>query len=201
MSDRVPVVLVEDDAMVRSWVTYALESTEFVVAAAVDSIADALPVIERRKPAVLLIDYRLGDGAGTELLRSLRLHGIDVPAVMMTANPERGFNEAARDAVAQGSVLKTGSADELVETLRRVLRGEQAFDVRHPRRDPGRAALSPRERDVLRLVAGGATNPEIAAELGVARETVKTLLARTFAKLGTTRRAEAVSEAHRQGLL
>ena len=195
------VLLVEDDAMVRSWVSYALQGTEFVVAAAVDLLDAVRPAIDRYGPAVMLIDYRLADGVGTELLRSLRRDGVTIPAVMMTANPERGFNEAAREAVAQGSVLKTGSADELIETLRRVVRGESAFDYRHPRRDPGRAALSPRERDALRLVAGGATNPEIAAELGVARETVKTLLARAFAKLGTTRRAEAVSEAHRQGLL
>lgn len=200
MSDTYSVLLVEDDAMVRSWVTYALEPTEFVVSA-VETLNEAVEAVRTRKPSMLLIDYRLADGAGTELLRSLRLDGVDVPAVLMTANPERGFNEVAREVVAQGSVLKTGSAEELIDTLRRVRRGEQAFDHRHPRRDPGRAALSPRERDALRLVASGATNPEIATQLGVARETVKTLLARAFAKLGTTRRAEAVSEAHRQGLL
>ena len=200
MSDTYSVLLVEDDAMVRSWVMYALEPTEFVVSA-VETLNEAVEAVRTRKPSMLLIDYRLADGAGTELLRSLRLDGVDVPAVLMTANPERGFNEVAREVVAQGSVLKTGSAEELIDTLRRVRRGEQAFDHRHPRRDPGRAALSPRERDALRLVASGATNPEIATQLGVARETVKTLLARAFAKLGTTRRAEAVSEAHRQGLL
>jgi two-component system, NarL family, nitrate/nitrite response regulator NarL len=53
----------------------------------------------------------------------------------------------------------------------------------------------------MRLVAAGATNPEIADSLGVGRETVKTLLSRAFSKLGANRRAEAVSEAHRQGLL
>jgi two-component system response regulator DesR len=195
------ILLVEDDAMVRSWVTHALEPTEFAIAAAVDSIAGALAAVERHRPALLLIDYRLSDGAGTELVRALRLRGVDTPAVLMTASPERGLNEAAREVVAQGSVLKTGDAAELVGTLRRVMQGEQAFDFRHPRRDPGRAALSPRERDAVRLVAAGATNPEIAVELGIARETVKTLLGRAFAKLGASRRAEAVSEAHRQGLL
>jgi DNA-binding CsgD family transcriptional regulator len=61
--------------------------------------------------------------------------------------------------------------------------------------------LTPRERDVLRLVAGGGTNAQVAAELGVGEETVKTLLGRVYAKLGVRRRAEAVSVAQRAGLL
>jgi DNA-binding CsgD family transcriptional regulator len=61
--------------------------------------------------------------------------------------------------------------------------------------------LSPREREVLELVAAGATNREVAAALGLGDETVKTLLSRTFAKLGVRRRAEAVSAAHARGLL
>jgi DNA-binding NarL/FixJ family response regulator len=119
----------------------------------------------------------------------------------MTANEEQGFNEAAREAGAQGTVLKTGSADELVQTVLKVHEGDSAYDARHPRRARGSAALSPRERDVLRLVASGSTNQQIAEQLGVGGETVKTLLARTFAKLGVRRRAEAVSTAHDLGLL
>jgi len=119
----------------------------------------------------------------------------------MTANEERGFNEAAREAGAQGSVLKTGRIEELAKALRSVLDGERSFDGRHPQRERDRGALSPREREVLRLIAAGSTNKEVAQALGVGDETVKTLLSRTFAKLGVRRRAEAVSEAHRRGLL
>jgi len=150
---------------------------------------------------VLLIDYRLSDGSGTELVRALRLLGVAAPIVLMTAHYEPGFNEAARESGAQGSVLKTGSSDELLETLRRTRDGEAAFDARHPRRDPGRAALSPRERSVLRLLAAGKTNRQVAEELGIAPETVKTLVSRSFAKLGAGRRAEAVATAQRMGLL
>jgi DNA-binding NarL/FixJ family response regulator len=149
----------------------------------------------------LLIDYRLGDTIGTTLVRELREAGITAPAVMMTANPERGFNETVRDAGAQGSVLKTGSVDELLAGLRTVVEGGQAFDPRHPQRPAGRGALSPREREVLRLVAQGSTNREIAGELQIGEETVKTLLSRSCAKLGVRRRAEAVSAAHKLGLL
>ncbi|HEY2936511.1 MAG TPA: response regulator transcription factor, partial [Gaiellaceae bacterium] len=126
---------------------------------------------------------------------------LSAAVVLMTAHDEPGFNEAAREAGAQGTVLKTGRPDELVEALRRASAGVDAFDLRYPRRPQGRAALSPREREILRLVAAGATNLEIAGKLEVGPETVKTLLARSFAKLGTRKRAEAVAVAGKLGLL
>lgn len=197
----VGVLVVEDDSMVRGWVRLALDGSEFRLVGEASTAAEALELTRRRRPDLLLVDYRLPDRAGTEHVRDLRRQGIHTPAVLMTANAERGLNEAARDAGAQGSVLKSGKVDELLHALRSAVAGDPAFDARHPRRPPGRGALSPREREVLRLVAGGATNREIAATLEVGDETVKTLLARTFAKLGVRRRAEAVSAAYDRGLL
>ena len=195
------VLLVDDDEMVRGWVRLALEGTEFRIAGEAANSADAADLAARRNPDLLLVDHKLGGEVGTELVRDLRRRGVSAPALVMTANSQGGFNEAAREAGAQGTLLKTGKRAELLEALRAVADGGDAFDGRHPRRPPGRAALSPREREVLRLVAGGATNREIAAELGVGDETVKTMLARAFAKLGVRRRAEAVAAAHERGLL
>ena len=195
------LLLVEDDAMVSGWVRLALQDSSIRIAGVAGSATEALVLAERRQVDVFLVDYRLPDGRGTELVRDLRRRGVSTPAVLMTANEEQGFNEAAREAGAQGTVLKTGSADELVETVRRVHEGERAYDARHPKRAQGSAALSPREREVLRLVASGSTNQQIALQLGVGGETIKTLLARTFSKLGVSRRAEAVSIAHDLGLL
>jgi DNA-binding NarL/FixJ family response regulator len=195
------LLLVEDDSMVRGWVRLALEATEFRLVGEASSAAEALELADRRGPDVLLLDFRLPDGKGTEVVRELRRRGDDTPAVLMTANLEQGLNEAAREAGAQATVLKSGRIDELLAALRAAVDGDDAFDSRHPRRAPGRAALSPREREVVRLVASGATNKEIAAKLEIGDETVKTLLARTFAKLGVRRRAEAVSAAHELGLL
>jgi DNA-binding NarL/FixJ family response regulator len=197
----VDLLLVENDAMVRSWIRLSLRTSEFRIAAEAASAAEALELLDAVEPDLLLVDYYLPDHRGTELVRELRRRRVTAPAVLMTANQERGFNEAARDAGAHGSVLKTGNPVELFEALRAVLSGRPAFDARHPRRDPGRAALSPREREVLTLVAGGATNHEIAKELGIGVETVKTLLGRTFSKLGVQRRAQAVAAAHQRGFL
>lgn len=195
------VLVVEDDAMVRNWLRLALQGTEFRVVGEAATAASALDLIERRKPALLLVDFRLPNGRGTDLVKELRRSGVGVPAVVMTANPERGLNELAREAGAQGSVLKSGSRDDIVDALRAVATGGVSFDVRHPSRTPGEAALSPREKEVLRLVAGGKTNAEIAAQLSVGVETVKTILARACTKLGVRRRAQAVAAAHSQGLL
>jgi DNA-binding NarL/FixJ family response regulator len=195
------LLVVDDDAMAREWVRLALQGTEFRVAGFAGSAAEALGVSERRRPDLLLTAYRLPDEAGTELVRRLRRSGYKAPAVVMTPSPEPGLNELAREAGAQGTSLKSGKVDELLETLRGVAGGGTAFDVRHPRREPGRVALSPREREVIQLVASGATNREIARTLGVGEETVKTLLTRAFDKLGVRRRAQAVAAAHNLGLL
>lgn len=195
------VLLVDDDSMVRSWVRLALEGSAFRLVGEASSAGEAVELARRRNPDLLLIDYRLGTDTGIELVRDLRRQGFDAPAIVMTANPEEGFNERVREAGGQGTVLKTGSVTELLSGLETIAGSAASFDSRHPRRAPGRAALSPREREVLRLVAGGSTNREIAAELGVSDETVKTLIGRTFGKLGARKRAEAVAEAHKLGLL
>ena len=200
MTDRT-LLLVEDDAMVRSWVRMSLQDTEFRLIGEASSAREAEELVQRRRPEVLLVDYRLPDARGTELVRALRRTGFSGSVILMTANSERGFNEIASEAGAQGSVLKTGRSDELMLALRAAANGVRAFDTRHPKRNDGSAALSPREREVLRLAAAGATNPQIAEQLSVGVETVKTLMNRIFAKLGVRRRAEAVSVAHERGLL
>ncbi len=198
---EVGLLLIEDDAMVRGWIRLSLRASEFRIAAEAASAVEALELLDAVDPDLLLVDHHLPDHRGTELVREVRRRQVAAPAVLMTANQERGFNETARDAGAQGTVLKTGSPIDLLEALRAVLAGRPAFDPRHPRRDPGRAALSPREREVLTLVAGGATNQEIARELGIGVETVKTLLGRTYSKLGVQRRAQAVAAALERGFL
>lgn len=199
--EQTTVLVIEDDAMVRAWVRLALEGTEFRLVGEAASIAEGLELFERRRPELLLVDYRLPDGLGTELVRSLRQRGVKTPALLMTATAESGLNEAAHEAGAQGSVLKTHEIGELLKVLRIVRRGGESLDFRHPRRPDGRAPLSSREREVLRLAAAGKTNREISDDLGIAPETTKTLLARAYGKLGVHRRAEAVLEAHHQGLL
>ena len=195
------LLVVEDDAIVRSWLRGCLEGSKFRIVGEAAGAREAIELARRRRPRLLLVDYRLPDGLGTALVRRLRENGLDAPVLLVTANAEEGLNELAWEAGVQGTTLKSASAAGLLEAIRAVAAGGRAFDPAHPRRRAGRAALTPRERDVLRLVAAGATNHEVAEKLGVGHETVKTLVSRTLRKLGARRRAEAVSTAQKLGLL
>src|SRR5918911_1598022 len=124
-SGEVEVLLVEDDEMVQSWVRLALDGTEFRVAGVSRGYDDTVELARRRSINVLLLDYRLADGVGTEVLRNLRRLGVSAPALLMTASPSEGFNELAREAGAQGTVLKSGSVVELVTSLRLVPGGAE----------------------------------------------------------------------------
>ena len=206
MRPHVSVLVVDDDAVVRAWVRLSFEGSEFYVAGQAATAQAARALVERRRPSLLLVDLHLGGRGSTngiDLIRELRVAGEPVAAVVMTARPEPGLNEVARDAGAQGTVLKRGRADDLLTVLRSVAEGGSTFDPEHPRvrASNGKRSLSKREREVLGLVAAGATNSEIARQLGIGEETVKTLLARAYAKLGVRRRAEAVAAAHERGLL
>ncbi len=198
--NEISLLVVDDDAIVRAWVRAALEGTEFRVAGEAGLATEALELVERRRPGLLLVDQQLPDWTGTELVRELRRRGLLAPALLMTASPREGLNEAARAAGIQGTVLKSSEPDELLLALRQVVGGEDTVRAAHPRAFR-QVTLSPREREILQLVAEGSTNVEIAERLGISRETVKTMLHRSFEKLGAHRRSEAVAEAQRLGLL
>jgi DNA-binding NarL/FixJ family response regulator len=197
----VSLLVVEDDPMVRSWVRLSLRASEFRVDAEASNAVEALGLVHTLEPDFLLVDYRLPDHLGTELVRELRTRGVTAPALMMTANPELGFNEAAQEVGAQGSVRKTGSPIDLLDALRAVLEGSAVSDQHHPPRRPGWAPLTRRQREILVLVASGLSNAEIAAELGIGVETVKTQLNRLFRKLGARTRAQAVAVARDLGII
>ena len=132
-SHRVFVLIVEDDALVRTWLEAALDETEFRVTGSASTAAEAVELATEHVPGLVLTDYRLPDRLGTELVQELRLRGIRAPVVVMTANPERGLNEVAREAGAQATILKDGRPG-LLASLRAVGSGEQSFDARHPPR-------------------------------------------------------------------
>jgi DNA-binding NarL/FixJ family response regulator len=181
---------------VREWVKLALRESEFRIVGEAANAEETARLAGDLEPDLLLIE-----AAGVGLASDVRARSVSIPAVLITASPERGFNENARDAGAQGTVLNTGSIGKLLDALRSVQGGELSFDSGHPPRPSGQTTLSRRERDVLQLVAGGLTNREIANELGIGDQTVKTLLARSCAKLGVHRRAEAAAAARSLGLL
>lgn len=173
----------------------------FRLAGVASTAAEAETLVARRRPDVLLVDYRLRDAPGTELVRTLRQAGWTMPVLMMTATAREGLNETAVEAGAQGVVVKRPDPQELLSAIRRVATGARIYEAAHPRRTAGRAGLSPREREVLGLAAAGNSTKQISLQLGVSAETVKTLLSRIYQKLGAANRPEAISKAFELGLL
>jgi DNA-binding NarL/FixJ family response regulator len=191
--------MVTEEGQFRAWVAAALRGTEFDVDARAATYDEAHAAASKTLPAVVLISVGQGPAA-IDCLTGLRERGIEIPALLLTTSPERGLNEKARAAGAQGTVM-AGSVGRLLAGLRAVERSEEAFDRRHAARPEIQPALSARERDVLRLVERGATNREIAGELGIGRETVKTLLGRSCVKLGVHGRDDAAAAARGLGFL
>ena len=198
---QVEILIVDDDDIVLAWLRASLSGTELRVAGEAASRAAALILVERRRIDLLLVDFQLQGENGLELVRGLRAEGRTTPAVIMTASPQRGLSEAAREAGAQGTLLKSAKRASLLAALRAVAAGKTWFDPAHPSRSDDVSPLTPRERQMLALVARGMTNREAAEQLGIGEESVKTYLERAYGKLGVSRRAEAVAEAQRLGLL
>lgn len=194
------VLVVDDDAIVRRWVREALRGSHYVIAGEAATAAAAKTLIDRRSFDVILADYRLGSETAASLVRSLRLLGVGTPALIFTAWPVPGLNEVARESGAQGTLVKTGSASDLIKALDEVCDGRQRIDAHHPPQSR-MPSLTTRERAVLGLIAEGMTNREIAGRLQVSVNSVKTLQARASAKLGTSRRTETVVVAKNRGLL
>ena len=177
-----------------------MHGTPFEVVGDAASADAAERLVERRRPEIVLLDFRLGETAAVDLLRRLRRGGFDGLVLLFTASPVVGLNELALESGAQGCLVKTGSADELVTALGRVAGGELVKDPRNPPAAAG-PRLTSREREVLRLIAAGKTNREIAEEIHLSVSSVKTLQARAAGKLGTSRRTETVIAAKTRGWL
>jgi DNA-binding NarL/FixJ family response regulator len=177
-----------------------------VVVGSAESGRSALDRAPGLAPDLVLLDLRLPDMLAPEIVAGLRERVPAARVVVFTAHGDHHGVRAALDAGAHGALLKDAAATDLVDALRRVLRGERVCD---PRMVPGgvnqaalaRSGLTRREYEVLRLAAQGRTNPEIAETTGLARNTVKTYLQSALHKLGARNRVEAIGKASEAGLL
>ena len=153
---------------------------------------------------VYLVDLRMPDGDGLAVIRELLRRDPTNKVLVLTTfdNEEDVFR--ALEAGARGYLLKDTTSEELVESLRRVHAGERVLPQAIASRLADRLVrptLSPRELDVLRLVAKGRTNKELAAAMFISEETVKTHMKALFLKLGVHDRAEAVSVSLKRGII
>jgi len=213
----ITVVLADDQRLVRDGLRAILDAEPDVevVAEAADG-REAVELVRAHRPAVALLDIRMPDVDGLEAAREIvALDGVTRVLMLTTFDADEYVYEALR-AGASGFLLKDAPADELVAAVRVLARGDALIDPAITRRlisrfgaaartpddaPPALDDLTPRERDVLRLVARGLSNAEIAAELVIEENTVKTHVSRILMKLGLRDRVQAVVLAYECGFV
>lgn len=210
------VALVDDQTLVRQGIRSLLELSDDiqVVVEAADG-EEAVRVIAEARPDVVLLDVRMPKRSGLDVLRDLRDSGRGVPAILLTTFDDDAVALEGVRVGAKGFLLKDVSLEQLTETIRtvaaggtlirpavteRVLRGIEGARPGFDSLDPP-DALSPRETEVLRLMAGGYNNREIAEALGTAEGTVKNHVSTVLSKLGVRDRTRAVLKALELGLI
>ena len=209
------LVLVDDDVLVRSGLRVILESEpDLTVVGEAGTGREALEVAARTDPDVVLMDVRMPDMDGITATGQLVARDPGRPRVLvLTTFEDDDYLFRSLKAGASGFALKRADPDELVDAIRIVARGSslvlpdltRRLIASHvPSRARGAAALpvlTGREADVLRLIAGGLSNAEIAAEMFLSRETVKTHVSSVLLKLGARDRTQAVIAAYESGFM
>ena len=221
MSAPLRVLVADDQDIVRAGLVTIIDSQAdlTVVGEAADGAA-ALVLAGELRPDVVVTDVRMPLLDGIELTRALAGAGVAEPLtvlVVTTFNLDEYVFQSLR-AGAAGFLLKSARPRELLDAIRTVAAGEALVSptvtralvgqfgarLREPRQSmpgPASSALSPRENEVLALVARGLSNAEIAEELVISRETVKTFVSRILTKLDLRDRVQAVIYAYRTGLV
>jgi DNA-binding NarL/FixJ family response regulator len=204
-----PTVLVADDHAVVAEGLASLLRGEFALAGTVTDGAQLLEAARRLRPDVIVTDLAMPGLSGLDALRQLRADGLTSRVVVLTMHADAQLAAEALRAGASGFVVKSAAGKELVAAIHTVLRGKTyltaqlAQDVLAELAEPGTASnakLTPRQREVLRLIADGRTMKEVAAILGLSPRTVETHKYQVMEALGLGTTAELVRYALEHGL-
>lgn len=195
----------DDHEIVRRGIRGLLEGQEdFTVVGEAASAADAVRRTGFDSPDLVIMDVRLPDGSGVEACRDIRSGFPDVKVLMLTSYADEEALMSAILAGASGYLLKRIDSAELIESVRKVGRGESLLDPEMVTKlfsrlrggapsDPLLSKLSEQERKILDLIAAGRTNRQIAEDMFLAEKTVKNYVSNLLGKLGMARRSEAAA--------
>jgi two-component system response regulator DesR len=198
MSEKLRILVVDDHDVVHWGFRLLLTEQPWVERCLSARTGDAAVELARRhRPDVALVDLFTGDQSGIDICQSVRSASPGTQ-VLLISGAGQVSDATARRAGAAGFVSKDLDASDVVKAVRMVGLGMNVFT---PGSDPTPLGLSSREREVLDLIAEGATNRQIAERLFLSTHTVKEHTSALYRKLGVRNRAEAVQRAQRSGLL
>jgi DNA-binding NarL/FixJ family response regulator len=199
------LAIVDDHEVLREGLESLLVGSELEVVGTAGNVAAALDLVEHVQPDVALVDIRLPDGSGIDLTRRLLAERPDMRVVLYTGETDADLLYEGLDSGAQGYALKAGPMRELVSAIVQVAAGGSYVDPRLDRillseRATVRVSqLSPREREVMHLMAEGKTAEGVGDELGVSVETVRTHVRNAIRKLQARNRVHAIALALERG--
>jgi DNA-binding NarL/FixJ family response regulator len=216
-AESIGVLVVDDHEVVRRGLLAFLDSEPDIdVVGEAGGGAEALDLLasmesEGRPPDVIVMDLQMAPIDGIESTRQVRAQYNDIEVVALTSFAEEERVHAALQAGASGYVLKDSDADDVAAAVRAAHRGELQIDpvvarrlmssLHEARSDHAISELTSRELDVLRLVAAGKPNKQIAAELAISERTARTHVSRILRKLRLSSRTQAALRAVREGLV
>ena len=211
---KIRVLIVDDHAVVRQGIRTFLETAlDLEVIGAAEGGAQAVRLAEEFKPDVALVDMVMPGLDGVETTRAIRSASPQTQVIIFTSYHEDAHIFPAIRAGALSYLMKDAAPNEIAEAIRKAAQGEAVLDSRvaarvvHEMQDPGReqvnafALLSERELEVLRLVAMGSTNQEIAEKLVIGESTVKTHVGNILSKLNLSDRTQAAVYAWAAGIV
>jgi len=205
----IDVIIADDHAVVRDGIRTVLEreAGEFRVVAEAADVPSTVRAVREHRPDLLTLDLSMPGGSSLAALPSCFVAHPSLAVAILTMREDPEYARQALRAGARSYVLKEAEPAELLQAFRLAVAGGNYL---HPRlgalmatgeESSDGVALSDREREVVRLIALGHTNPQIAEQLHVAERTVKTYRARAIEKLGFSSRAEITAYARRLGLV
>jgi two-component system, NarL family, response regulator DegU len=221
-AEKIQVFIVSQQSLFRQGVQFSLSSLPDMNVAGISDINDGvLTVIDNIPPDVALLDIDGAAEAGLKLARKIKQHSPSVAIIVLASNPSDEQLFEVLKGQAASYLNKETSSDNLIETVRRVARGEHPINeslTSRPkvaeqvllqfqelsRRDEAEAFISPltpREMEILKYIGQGLLNKQIAIELGISEQTIKNHVTSILRKLNANARTEAVVLALRQGLI
>lgn len=219
--NKIEVLVVSKQSLFREGIEHLLSGMEDMEISRIDEVSGEMPAIDTIAPDVALVDIDGPADSGLTLARNIRQRSPNVGVIVLTSNPNDAQLFQALKAQAVAYISKEITADQLISTIRRVAGGEHPINdslTNRPKvaeqvlhqfqelswRNEAQTFISPttpRETEILKYIAQGYLNKQIAAELGISEQTIKNHVTSILRKLNANARTEAVVVAIKQGLI
>jgi RNA polymerase sigma factor (sigma-70 family) len=209
-TETTSVLIVEDHQVVAEGLAALInDQADMKVIGSAGSVADSIAKAVELEPEVVLVDFRLTDGTGADAAMAIRQLRPDTKLIFLTREDSDAARIAALEAGASAFIHKSRAAQEVVDAIRTVAQGGSLFTPRsiaqllNTRREVEAQLerLTPREKEVLRLMAEGMPSREIASRLGISYTTVRTHIRSLGSKLGVHSKLEAIVKARELALV